>query len=178
MVGLETCGYTGTWIPAGVEDVLVRVMFSIVKKGFNSRLDEAPRPSIQRLLLRPDDIFRIRVHVQIFAQLLPREWIQLLNTGYSSALDAFFLAVLLKRNVSLARAHNDALDFFWGCDSRSGVCGVGNDPLEMRVAGEVFDARAGEGMAEESFGEEDGECWAQVLAYGYEITVSIEAYVS
>ena len=40
------------------------------------------------------------------------------------------------------------------------MSGVGNYPLEVRFAGELFNWGAGEGMAEERFGEEEDQGWA------------------
>lgn len=61
--------------------------------------------------------------------------------------------------VCLAGAENDAVAFFLGFDVARLVGGVGDDPLEVGIAGEIFDGRASEGVAEERFGEEEDKSW-------------------
>ena len=58
-----------------------------------------------------------------------------------------FGAVFVEGDVDLAGAEDDAVDFFWWGDVAGLVGWVGDDPLEVGVAGEVFDWRAGERMA-------------------------------
>ena len=48
-------------------------------------------------------------------------------------------AVFVKRGVDLAGAHDYAVDLVTGKDGIVVMGRVGDDPLKMRLAGEVFD---------------------------------------
>ena len=48
-------------------------------------------------------------------------------------------AVFVKRGVDLAGAHDYAVDLVMGKDGTVVMGRVGDDPLKMRLAGEVFD---------------------------------------
>lgn len=63
-------------------------------------------------------------------------------------------AVFVEGDVDLAGAEDYAVDLVMREDGFVFVSGVGDDPLEVRLAGEIFDGRACERMAEEGFGEE------------------------
>ena len=67
--------------------------------------------------------------------------------------------MFVQRHVHLARAEDHPLDLFRGRNVASGVFGIGNYPLEMRVTNELLDWGAGEGMTEKRFGEEHDEGW-------------------
>jgi len=58
-----------------------------------------------------------------------------------------FSTVFVQSDVDLARAENHAVYFFWCLNVVGFVSRVGDDPLEVRFASEVFDGRAGERMA-------------------------------
>lgn len=66
--------------------------------------------------------------------------------------------MFVEGGVDLAGAEDHAFNLFWRCNVVGGVLGVGDYPLEMGLAGEVFDVRAGKGVAEKGFGEEHYEC--------------------
>lgn len=63
-------------------------------------------------------------------------------------------AVFVEGDVDLAGAQNHAVDLVVGEDGIVIVSGVGDNPLEVGLAGEVFDRGACERVAEEGFGEE------------------------
>lgn len=65
-------------------------------------------------------------------------------------------AVLVKRSVGLTSAKNYAFNLFGRCNGLA-MLGIGDDPLEMRVADEVFDIGASERVAKEGLGEEDDQ---------------------
>lgn len=67
----------------------------------------------------------------------------------------------------MAGAYYYALDVFVVVDGGGAVFWVGDYPLEVRVAGEVFEGGAAEGVAEEGFGEEDYQGWVGLLVLGY-----------
>lgn len=131
------------------------MMPRLVQQRLDARLREAPPARIQRLLLRPHDVLRVRIHVQVLSQLFPGERVELLDSRDGRVLDALVGPVLVQRDVGLARADDDAGDFVGGVDVVGGVRGVRDDPLEVGVAGEVGEGGAGEGVAEEGFGEEN-----------------------
>ena len=63
--------------------------------------------------------------------------------------------MFVERCVDLASAEDYSVDLVMGEDRIVVVSRVGDDPLEVRLAGEVFDGRASERMAKEGFGEEE-----------------------
>ena len=73
----------------------------------------------------------------------------MLDPCYSRVFDAFFLLIFAERNVDLARTDDYAGDVFGFVDIAGCVFGVGDDPLEVRLAGEVVEGGAGEGVTEE-----------------------------
>ena len=60
-------------------------------------------------------------------------------------------AVFVEGDIDLARAEDYTVDLVVGEDRIVIVGGVGNDPLEVRLAGKVFDRGTCERMAEEGF---------------------------
>ena len=68
-------------------------------------------------------------------------------------------AVFLEGDVDLAGTEDYAVDLVVGDDRIVVVSGVGDDPLEVRLAGEVVNGGTCEGMAEEGFGEEQNQSW-------------------
>ena len=123
------------------------MMFRIIQQRLDPRLREAPRARIQRLLLRPDDRLGVGVLVEVLAELGPGEWVKLLDAGDGGFVEFVLGAVFVEGDVDLAAAEDYAVDFFgWG-DVVGLVGGVSDDPLEVGFAGEVFDGRAGEGVA-------------------------------
>ena len=63
-------------------------------------------------------------------------------------------AVFVEGDVDLAGAEDYAVDLVVGEDRIVVVSGVGDDPLEVRFAGEVVDGGTCKGMAKEGFREE------------------------
>lgn len=63
-------------------------------------------------------------------------------------------AVFVQGGVNLARADDYAINLVVGKDGVVVMSGVWNDPLEVRVAGEVFNWGACERVAEEGFRKE------------------------
>lgn len=157
MAGLQARRDGRAGIAARKQHVLVVVVLRLVEQRLDARLREAPRARVQRLLLRPHDVLGVRVRVQVLLQLLPGEGVQLLDARDGCVFDALVGPVLVQRGVDLARADYDAGDVLGGVDFAGGVGGVRDDPLEVRVAGEVGEVGAGDGVAEEGFGEEDYE---------------------
>ncbi len=60
-------------------------------------------------------------------------------------------AMFVEGDVDLAGAENHTVDLVGGENGIVFVSGVGDDPLEVRLAGEVFNGGACERMAEEGF---------------------------
>lgn len=133
------------------------MVLRVVQQRLDPRLSEAPRASIERLLLRPDDILRVRVAVEVLFELLPGEGVQLLNAGDGHVADVIVGAVLVQRGVDLACAKDDTRDLFLGLDVAARVRGVLDDPFEVRLASELVDARSGQGMSQQALREEENE---------------------
>jgi len=112
--------------------------------------------------LTPDDGLGIGVCIEVLLQLLPWEGVQLLNTGDGSVLEAVVGTMLVKRCVDLTRAKDDAINVLGLLDCFA-VFGVGDDPSELRVAGELFDRGSRNGVAKEGLGEEKNESYRKML---------------
>lgn len=161
---LDTRGDGRARRTARVHDMATVVVLGGIKQGFNAWLDEAPCTRVQGLFLRPDDGLGVRVHVvQVVTELRPRERVELLDTGDGDVAQAEVGTVLDQRGVDLAGAENDALDLLGGVDLARGVGGVGDDPLEVRVAGEFIQVGAGDGVTEQGLGEEEDQSWNMLV---------------
>ena len=57
------------------------MVLGAIEQGLDSRLGETPCTGIERFFLTPNDSLGVGVSVEIFLQLLPRERVQLLDTG-------------------------------------------------------------------------------------------------
>ena len=160
MRALQPSRHTRARIAPGIHDVLAVMMLRLIQQRLDARLGEAPRAGIQGLLLGPHDGLGVGVGVEVFTQLGPGKRVELFDAGDGGGGEVFVGgAVFVQRGVDLAGAEDDAVDFVVRFDCRVGVGGVGDDPLEVGVAGEVFDRGAGEGVAEEGFGKEEDQSW-------------------
>lgn len=146
--GLETGSHRRTRGTTSVEDVATVVVLCCVQQRLKTRLGEAPGTSVQRLLLAPDDGLGVGVLVQVLTELLPGEGVELLNTRDGHVVDLVLGAVLVQSRIDLTRAEDHALDLLGRLDVAARVGGVGDDPAEARVAGELIQGRAGERVAE------------------------------
>lgn len=134
------------------------MIFGLIQQRFNPGLRKTPPACIQRLFLTPYDRLRVWIAVQIIAELLPGERVQLFDTGDGCVLQGGVRsAVFVESGVDLTGAENDAGDVFRGIDFVGVVCRIRDYPLEVGLAGEVFDRGAGERVAEEGFGEEEDQ---------------------
>lgn len=138
MTALQPRRYAGTRIPPRIKHMPAIMMFRLIQQGLNPRLGKAPPTRIKRFLLAPDDILGIGVHVQVFFELGPGEGVQLLDAGDGDVFVFFGGTVFVQGDVDLAGAEDDTVDVFGLFDSFA-VFGVRDDPLEVRVASEVFD---------------------------------------
>lgn len=86
------------------------VVFGLVEERFYSRLREAPGTGVERFFLSPHDILSVGITIQVFLQLSPREWIQLLNAGNSHITDLALLTMLDKRCVNLAGTQDNSFN--------------------------------------------------------------------
>lgn len=157
--GLETSGHGGAGGTTSVQDVAAVVVLGGVQHGLDTGLDVRPGTGVERLLLTPDDVLGVGVAVQVLLQLVPREGVQLLDTSDGSVANAIGLTVLDEGGVDLARAHDHTLDLLGSLDGLGLVGRVRDDPLEVRVAGEGVQVRAGNGVTQERLGEEDDKGW-------------------
>lgn len=133
------------------------MVLGVVQKGLNAGLGEAPGTGVERLLLRPDDGLGVGVLVKVLLQLLPREGVELLEASDGDVVDLVVGAVLVQGGVDLASAKNDTLDLLRLLDGTGLVLGVRDDPLEVRVADELVNVGASNGVTKQRLGEEDDE---------------------
>lgn len=154
---LETGGHRRAGVAAGVHHVLAVMVLRAVEQSLDARLSVAPGTSVERLLLRPDDGLGVRVLVEVLAELLPGEGVELLDAGDGNVVDLVVGAVLVKTGIDLARAEDDAVNLLGSLDLARLVGWVGDDPLELGLANELLNVGAGERMTEESLGEEEDE---------------------
>lgn len=134
------------------------MVLGLVEQGLDTGLREAPGTRVERLLLAPDDRLGVGVLVQVLAELLPGEGVELLDTREGDVVDLVVRAVLVQGSVDLTRAEDDTVDLLGALDGAGLVLRVGKKGAEASLrAGEVLDAGAGDGVAEEGLGEEDDE---------------------
>ena len=165
MTGLDTGGSRSARRTTSVPDVLVRVFRRLSKDGLHTGLDVCPRTGIQRLLLGPDDLLDVRVLLQVVTELSEGEWVELFNTGDGDIIDALGSAVLVELGIHLTSADKKTLALLGCLEGASGVGGVGDEPLEVRLAGEIREVRAGKRVAEKCLGEEDDERLAELAVH-------------
>ena len=163
MATLQSRGNTRARIPARIHDMFPIMVVRLIQQRLDPRLGEAPRARVERLLLAPDDVLSVGVGIEVVTQLGPGEGVQLLDARDGDVVDLLVEAVLLQRGVHLSGANNNALD-----RGRRGDGVIRDDPAEMRVAGELVDRGAGEGMAEEGFGKENTKGWHELLVRAVE----------
>lgn len=144
MTALQTRGDRSTRIATRVHNVLAIMVLGIVQQGLNSRLREGPGAGVERLFLTPDDCLRVRVAIQVFAELLPWEGVELFDTRNGGISQVVLLAMLEERCEDLARAENDTLDFVVRLDLELCVVmmWVFNDPAEVAFTGKIFNWRS------------------------------------
>lgn len=159
--GLETGGDRSAASTTSVEDVAAIVVLSGVQQGLNAGLGVGPGTSVEGLLLAPNNVLGVGVAVKVLLELSPWEGVQLLNTGDGSVADAVSLTVLGQGGVDLARAKDDTLNLLRGVDGGT-VALVGDDPLEVRVAGQGLNVRASERVTQQGLGEEDDQRLAEL----------------
>jgi hypothetical protein len=140
VAGLQSSSDRGTWVTAGIHDVLTVMMFRVVEKSLDSRLSERPSTGVERFLLTPNNGLGVRILVEVFFELLPWEGVELFDTGDGNVFDALLGTVFVELGVDLSGTENDTIDFLWLLDSFT-VSWVGDDPLELRVSCELFNWR-------------------------------------
>lgn len=165
MAGLQSSSNTGTGVSAGIHDVFPVVMLRVVQECLDSRLGETPCTSVQRLLLTPDDRLCVGVGVEVLLQLLPRERVQLLNSGDGSVLDVVVGAVLGESGIYLTGAKDDTVNLFRLIDALA-MFRIRDDPLELRFASELFNRRSSDRMTKEGLREEDNESYERSVRLG------------
>lgn len=138
MTRLQPCRHTCTWVPSGIQDVSAVVVLRLVEQSLDSRLSEAPGSGVERLLLTPDNVLGVGVHVEVLLQLSPWEGVELLDTGDCGCLDFLAGAVLVDCGVGLACAEDDALNLV-GFFDRLAMLRIWDDPLEVRIPCELLD---------------------------------------
>jgi len=156
--GLETGGNRCARGTAGVQDVTAVVVLRGVQQGLDTGLSETPGTGVQRLLLSPDDVLGVGVAVEVLLKLGPGEGVQLLDTGDGGVADVVRFTVLEQGGVHLTRAEDHTLDLLWLVDGAA-VSGVGDDPLEVRVASELGELRASNGVTQQRLGEEHDQSY-------------------
>lgn len=70
----------------------------------------------------------------------------------------------MQGGVDLTRAENDAVNLLVGLDVASLVRGIGDDPLELRIANEFLNVGASKWVTEEGLGEENDERYGRLVS--------------
>lgn len=151
--GSDRCG----WVTSSIHDVLAVVVISLVQDSLDTWLSEGPGTSVKRLLLTPDNGLGVLVGVEVFLNLLPWEWVQLLDTSNGGIGDVVVGAVLDESGVDLSGTEDNTLDVVL-LGNGLAVLLLLDDPAEVAVANELLNGRAGNWMTEKGLGEEDDEC--------------------
>lgn len=155
---LQSRRHTTAGVTGGEHDVLVVVMLGVVEKGLDSGLSEDPSTGVGGLFLTPDNGLGVRIRVEVLFELLPWEGEDLLDTGNGGVLEALVGTVFVERGVDLTRAEDHTVNVF-RFSYRFAVLGFGDNPLELRVSGEVFNRRPCKRVTEERFREEDNKSY-------------------
>lgn len=143
---------------ASVHDVFAVVILGLVEQSLDAGLGEAPGTGVEGLLLGPDDGLRVGVHVEVLLQLLPREGVQLFDTGKGNIVNLVVSTVLVQSSPDLTSAENDTVNFLRRLDGASLVLRIGDNPLETSIlCSEFLEVGASERVTEERLGEEDDE---------------------
>lgn len=138
---LQTSGHTGAGVTAGIHHVSAVVVLSLVEKGLNAWLGEAPGPSVERLFLTPNNVLGVGVRVEVLLKLGPWEGVELLYAGNGRVGELVGSTVLVKCCVDLSCAEDDTLNLVVGLKLELAIAivrWVWDDPLEVAFAGEVF----------------------------------------
>jgi hypothetical protein len=162
---LKTSSDRGAGVTSSIHDVPPVVVLGLVEKSLNPRLGETPCTSVERLLLTPNDVLGVGVRVEVLLQLLPWEGVELFNTGDRDILQATRLALLDKRSIDLTSAKNDAVDLVMRSNFAASMSWVLDDPLEVRLARELFQIRTGQWVTQKRLGEEQNERLAELAVH-------------
>jgi len=160
--GLQTSSDGSAASATSVQDMAAVVVLGSVQQTLDTGLGVRPGTGVERLLLAPYDVLGVGVAVKVLLQLGPREGVQLLNTGDGSVADTVGLAVLAQSSVDLSGAQDDALDLLRSVDGLSGVSLIRDDPLEVGLAVQGLNVRAGKGVTQQRLGEEDDQRLAEL----------------
>lgn len=153
MLTLQPGCHTRTWSPSSIPDLPLTMMFRFTKHSLHPWLEECPCAGIKWLLLYPADILNIRISIKCVTELSIWERMELFDSCDGHIFKIFGGTGLVESGIDLPGANQQTLALLWWCDGLP-VLGVGDDPFEMAVAGEVREGRAGEGVTEESLAEE------------------------
>ena len=151
---LQTSRNGCTWGSASIHDVPPVVVLSLVKQCLDSRLCERPSTSIEWFFLSPDKCLSIWIAVKVILQLGPREWMQLLDARDGGRLVANLFTVLGECGPDLASAHDHALDILLRLKGTILMAWIWDNPLEVRVVGELVNGRAGHWVSQQVLAEE------------------------
>ena len=102
------------------------------------------------------------IAVKVLLQLLPWEWVQLLNTSNGGVLDVVIGAVFLEGSVDLTGTENNTVNCIVVVDS-SAVLWILNNPSELRITSKLLDRRACNRMTEKRFREENDKSWSKLV---------------
>lgn len=153
-------------VTSRIHDMLAVVVLSLVEHSLNTWLRESPSTSIEWLLLCPDNSLGVWIGVEVVLDLLPWEWVKLLDTSDGGVGDVVVGAVLEESGVDLSGTEDDALDLLLLLDGLA-VLGILNYPAEVGVTSELLDGRAGNGVTEKSLREKDDECYIVLVMVRY-----------
>lgn len=145
------------WVTSSIHDVLAVVVLSLVQDSLNTWLSEGPGTSVKWLLLTPDNGLGVLVGIEVLLNLLPWEWVQLLDTSNGGIGDVVVGAVLEESGVDLSGTKDNTLDVVLLGDSLA-VLLLLDDPAEVAITSELLNGRAGNWVTEKGLGEEDDEC--------------------
>lgn len=157
VVLLRTSSNRRRWVTSSIHNVLAVVVLGLVEHSLDTWLRESPSTSVKWLLLGPDDSLGVWIGVEVLLNLLPWEWVQLLDTGDGGVGDVVVGAVLEESGVDLSSTEDDTLDLLLLLDGLA-VLSILDDPAEVAITSELLNGRAGNWVTEKSLGEEDDEC--------------------
>jgi hypothetical protein len=154
--GLKTGSDGGGTGTTSVQNVAAVVVLGGVEQALNTGLGVRPGTGVEGLLLTPDNVLGVGVAVKVLLQLSPGEGVQLLNTGDGGVADTVGFTVLNEGGVNLTRAENNTFDLL-GLVNGGTVTLLGDDPLEVRITAQGLNVGTGNGVTQQSLGEEDDQ---------------------
>lgn len=126
------------------------MLLSCVEDSLEPGPRKRPWTIIKRLFLAPDDIRRVGILLQVFADFLPREWMELLDACNGCISNTMRLAVFCQCKVYLASAVDHSFNAT-SVEYRVLEAWIRDDRMEFGFPDEVLHVRFYQRVAKQRF---------------------------